>query len=171
MAKVSIIVATGLEGEIGRDNRLLWSIPEDMKWFRENTRGKVVVMGRKTHESIGKLLPDRVNVILSRNPNYLPDFKQAIVKSHLGQVLLDFHDEEEIMIIGGAQVYKDALPLADRIYLTRVLQRFPKADAYFPDINYMDYQVAYSSPVQPSTLSHDHYSHQFRILERVKEEK
>jgi dihydrofolate reductase len=171
MATVSLIVATGLEGEIGQDNKLLWNIPEDMRWFKEKTKGKVVVMGRKTHESIGRLLPDRVNVILSRNPDYQSEFEQAIVKSHLGQVLLDFQDEEEIMIIGGAQVYKDALPLADRVYLTRVLQRFPRADAYFPDINYMDYQVAYSSPVQPSTLSHGHYSHQFRILERVKEEK
>jgi dihydrofolate reductase len=170
MAIVSIIVATGLEGEIGQDNKLLWDIPNDMSWFKEKTKGKVVIMGRKTHESIGKLLPDRVNVVISNNPHYRSDFEQAVVKRFLGPTLMQFKDEDEIMIIGGAEVYKWALSWADRIYLTRVLQRFPRADAYFPEINYMDYQIAYASPVFPADLDlPNNYSHQFKILERIKE--
>lgn len=130
---VSIIAAIGKNRELGKDNKLLWSIPEDMKRFRDKTRNHPVIMGRKTFESIGKVLPHRTNIVITRNRDFKA--KDAYVFSSLEKAI-DFaktKDTKEIFIIGGAQIYTQALPLADKLYLTLVDKEYPFADSYFPD--------------------------------------
>jgi dihydrofolate reductase len=118
---VALIVAVAENGVIGRDNALPWRIPEDMNWFKARTMGKPCVMGRKTWESFPKRpLPGRTNIVVTRDPAYRAE--GAVVVSSL-QAALDVaagEDPDEIMVLGGAEIYAQALPLADRIYLTSV---------------------------------------------------
>lgn len=128
---VSIIAAIGSNRALGKDNRLLWNIPEDMEWFRSHTIGHPVIMGRKTFQSIGKPLPKRYNVVVSSSLKELdgvelvPDINSAL--SVAAEV-----DPDEIFIIGGEQVYRQTVHLADRLYLT-VIDKEYKADSFFPD--------------------------------------
>ena len=130
---ISIIVATGRNNEIGKDNELLWHLPADLKHFKEITNGHTIVMGRKTFESLPKgALPNRRNMIVSRNADL--KIEGAEVYASIDQALLKAIDEEEVFIIGGAQIYKQAFPDADKIYLTKVNALFPDATAFFPEI-------------------------------------
>lgn len=133
---ISIIAAIGKNRELGKDKKLLWHIPEDMKRFKELTHGHAVIMGRKTFESIGRPLPNRLNFIISRDPNYTPN-GVAIVCSSLEDALEKAKEREvnEIFIIGGGQIYKEALVVSDKLYLTVVDASFPDADTYFPEYN------------------------------------
>lgn len=136
--KLALIVAVADNNVIGGQNKMLWHIPEDFKHFKNVTMGKPCIMGRKTFESIldhlGKPLPGRVNIVISRkNPQYegaltVKDLDEAIDQASKVEGV------EEIMIVGGAQIYEQALPRADKIYLTRVHQS-PEGDAYFPVLN------------------------------------
>ena len=125
----SIIVAVAENGVIGDQNRLLWHISEDLRRFKELTTGHPVVMGRKTYDSIGRPLPNRVNVVISRQEGLtLPG---CTVVHSLPEALALFAEEEEVFVIGGAQIYAEALPLADRFYLTRVGRAY-EGDTRFP---------------------------------------
>jgi len=127
---------------LGKDNRLLWDLPEDMARFKQVTTGHPVIMGRRTFESIGRLLPKRTNIIISRDPDH--HIKGAAVVDSLDKALkvarLDAFNPEsettetsdEVFVIGGAQVYEQALPCCDKLYLT-VVDDEPEADVYFPD--------------------------------------
>lgn len=131
---VSLIAAIGKNRELGRGNKLLFKIPEDMKFFREKTRRHTVIMGRKTYESIGRPLPQRINIIISRNTDY--KVPEGVLKSQSIEQALEIakqHEREEIFIIGGAQIYKLALPYINRLYLTLVDADVPDADTFFPD--------------------------------------
>lgn len=134
--KLSIIVATAEKGVIGKDNQLIWHLPEDLKMFRRLTTGHVIIMGRKTFESIGKPLPNRTSIIISRNTDYLVE--GCIVVSSLEEAIEKAKEieTEEAFIIGGAQIYALALDMADTVYLTQVHHNF-EGDAFFPvlDIN------------------------------------
>jgi dihydrofolate reductase len=130
--KLSIIVAIGKNNEIGKDNSLLWHIPADMKHFREITEGHTVVMGRKTFESIGKALPKRRNLIITRDKNY--KITEAEIAYSLEDALSKIKNDDEVFIIGGAQIYKQALPLADKLYITHVQIEDKDADSFFPEI-------------------------------------
>ena len=144
MPTISLIVAAADNNVIGGDNKMLWHIPEDFKHFKNVTMGKPCIMGRKTFESIvaslGKPLPGRVNIVVSRkNPQYegaltVKDLDEAFDQA--GKV----EGVSEIMVIGGAQIYAQALPRADRIYLTRVHQS-PEGDATFPALNEDDWEI------------------------------
>lgn len=132
--KISIIVAVAKNGVIGSKNKLLWHIPKDLARFKKITIGHHILMGQKTFESIGKILPDRTNMILSFDKNHKvpgafvfksPDEAIAFAKNR---------GEEELMIIGGGMIYKHFLPVADKIYLTRVLKDYD-GDATFPKID------------------------------------
>ena len=137
---ISIIVATGKNNEIGKENRLLWRLPEDMKRFRDLTTGHVVVMGRKTFESLPNgALPHRTNVVITRDRGL--QLHDCVVLHSLDEALIRFHREDEIFIIGGASIYEQALPLADKIFLTRVQSDFSEADAFFPEINPAEWQI------------------------------
>ena len=129
MGKITLIAAMDKQGLIGRNNDLPWSLPADLVHFKKKTVGKPIVMGRKTYESIGRPLPKRRNVVLSRRLVDGPGFE---VYRSLASALLALQSTDgEIMIIGGAQVYRDALPRADRMYLTVVEHTFD-GDTYYP---------------------------------------
>ena len=142
----SIIVAIGKNREIGKENKLLWHIPEDLKNFKKITTDKTVIMGRKTFESIGKPLPKRKNIILSKNgEKELSKEKGIEIYQNLEKLINDYKDsEEEIFIIGGEQIYKEFLQkeLISRMYISYVDFSDLKADACFPEINYDNWKIA-----------------------------
>ena len=125
----SIIVAVAENGVIGDQNRLLWHISEDLRRFKELTTGHPVIMGRKTFESIGRPLPNRTNVVITRQEGLA--LAGCTVVHSLPEALALFAEEEEVFVIGGAQIYAEALPLADRLYLTRVGRAY-EGDTCFP---------------------------------------
>ena len=128
--QLSVIAAIAHNRVIGRENALPWHLPEDLKHFKALTMGHPIVMGRKTYESLGRLLPGRTTVIVSRNRDYA--VPGALVVASLQEALAACRHEQEIFIIGGAELYKEALTLADRLYLTEIDADF-EGDAYFPD--------------------------------------
>jgi len=130
---ISIIVAMDLQHAIGRDQHLLCHLPNDMKHFKTLTLGHPVIMGRKTFESLPKgALPERTNIIVSTNMT--AEYENAILCGSLDEALHACRDEEEVFIIGGGSIYKQALPLADKIYLTLIHHIFEDADTFFPQI-------------------------------------
>lgn len=124
----SIIVAVAQNGVIGDKNSLLWHISEDLKYFKSLTSGHPVLMGRKTYESIGRPLPNRTNVVISRQEIEIPGCR--VVHSFEAAIGL-FPAEEELFVIGGAQIYAEALPHAGRLYLTRIFHDY-EGDTRFP---------------------------------------
>ncbi|MDR0413499.1 MAG: dihydrofolate reductase [Dysgonamonadaceae bacterium] len=128
---LSIIAAAGKNDEIGKGNRLLCRLPADLKHFKEITQGHAVIMGRKTFESLPNgALPNRKNIVLSRNKEL--KINGADVYPALDPALIRLANEKEVFIIGGAQIYAQALPAAGKIYLTKIHAAFPEADAFFP---------------------------------------
>lgn len=134
---ITVIVACGLNRAIGKDNKLLWHLPEDMRLFRLNTIGRTVLMGRRTAESIGRALPKRWNLVWTSRPT-APFPGQEVVRS-LEQAL-ELTAGEELCVIGGAQVYAQALPLARRLKLT-VVEDTPEADTFLPPIDLEQWQL------------------------------
>lgn len=135
---ISLIWAMADNRVIGIKNRLPWKLPADMKWFRENTMGKPIVMGRLTFESFGaKPLPGRRNIIISRNPTYSADGIEVFTS--IEEALEATQDYEETMIIGGMSLYKQSLPLADRLYMTLVHANID-GDAWFPEFDLQTWQ-------------------------------
>ena len=128
---VSLVVAASKNNVIGRDGELPWHLPEDLRHFRRITTGKPVIMGRKTFESIGRPLPDRHNIVMTRDPDYAAEGCDVV--DSVAEALDVAGDADEVMIIGGGQVYRDFLPRADRIYMTRV-QAEVQGDTRFPRI-------------------------------------
>ncbi len=127
--QISIIAAIAQNNVIGRDNKLPWHIPNDLKHFKELTMGKSMLMGRKTFESIGRALPGRRNLILTRDKAFTA--KNAEIYHSIEEALAAVEGEEELMVIGGAQLFKILLPKASRLYLTYIHEDI-KGDAYFP---------------------------------------
>jgi len=138
--KLSLIWAMDCNRLIGNNNALPWSLPADMQWFRKQTIGKPILMGRKTFESIGKPLPKRTNIILSRQKDLT--IEGCIVAQSLEAAKAAVPDANELMVIGGAEIYKLLLPHADRLYITHIKDHF-KGDAWFPDLNLDDWQLKY----------------------------
>lgn len=126
---ISIIVAVASNGVIGDKNSLLWHISEDLRNFKRITSGHPVIMGRKTFESLGRPLPNRTNVVVSRT---VSDIEGCRVASSLGEALAMFPAGEEVFVIGGAQIYAQALDMADKIYITRVEHDY-EGDTSFPE--------------------------------------
>ena len=128
---VSAVVAISENHVIGKDNKLLWYLPKDLKHFKEITSGHTVIMGRKTYDSVGKPLPNRRNIIITRQPITIEGCE--VVNSV--EAALDLvKDKHEVFIVGGAEIYKLAMPLTDRIYLTIVHAEF-EGDTFFPEID------------------------------------
>jgi dihydrofolate reductase len=137
--KISIIVAIGKNNEIGKGNELLCHLPADLKHFKEITSGHTIIMGRKTFESLPKgALPNRKNVVISRNKAL--KLEGATVYDSLDYALLKGMTDEEVFVIGGAQIYQQILPTADKLYLTKIHADFPEADVFFPKINYREWK-------------------------------
>lgn len=138
-ARISLVVAMAENRVIGRGNALPWKISEDLKNFKKITMGKPILMGRKTYASIGRPLPGRTNIVISRDDAFAaegvkiaPQLTAALAKARA-------EDPKEIMIIGGAQIYELALPIADRIYLTEVHETI-EGDAWFPKFDRADWR-------------------------------
>ncbi len=131
--KISVIVAMASNRVIGLNNKMPWHLSADLKKFKKITMGSPVLMGRKTYESIGKVLPGRTNIILSRNPEYRQH--GCLVFNDLESALKEgCENAEEIFVIGGSDLYEAILPVADAIYLTIINSEF-QGDAFFPDID------------------------------------
>lgn len=140
-----MICAVGKNKEIGFENRLLWDLPGDLKHFKNKTMGHTVVMGQKTFESIGQALPGRRNIVLSLDPDFKAE--NCEISNDLKEIAEKYENsEEEVFIIGGASIYKQFLPYADKLYLTLV-DDSPIADVFFPDYAQFN-KVTYESPVQ-----------------------
>jgi dihydrofolate reductase len=131
MMQISIVVATALDGAIGKDNQLLWHLPKDLQYFKKLTSGHHILMGRKTFDSIGRPLPNRTNIIVSRSRASFPEGCVVVPDIHEGIAFAEEQGESELFIIGGGQVYRSAMHLADTVYHTRVHSCFPDADTYF----------------------------------------
>ena len=130
---ISLIAAIGKNNELGKGNTLLWHLPADMKHFREITTLHPVVMGRKTFESLGKPLPNRRNIVITRDVNYKRTGMELVYS--LNEALDLFpNQDEEIFIIGGAEIYKQTMPVADKLYITHIDAEDREADAFFPEI-------------------------------------
>ncbi|WP_053363884.1 dihydrofolate reductase [Bacillus sp. FJAT-27251] len=127
---ISLIWAMDENRAIGRDNQLPWHLPEDLKFFKRVTMGHPIAMGRKTHESIGRPLPGRENIIITRDRDYK---SEGCTILHSVDELLHYHDlhKEELFVIGGAEIFKEVLPHADRLYVTMIHERFD-GDTFFP---------------------------------------
>jgi dihydrofolate reductase len=133
---ISLIVAMASNRVIGADNKMPWHLSADLKRFKNITMGSPILMGRKTHESIGKALPGRTNIVISRNSNYQAQGCQ--VYSDIPSALDSFPECQEIFVIGGASLYETMLPEAESIYLTQIHQSF-SGDTYFPEIDSSDW--------------------------------
>ncbi|RRQ46352.1 dihydrofolate reductase [Chryseobacterium sp. SC28] len=130
---ITIIAAIGRNNALGKDNRLLWRLPEDLKHFKSLTENHPVVMGRKTYESIGKPLPNRTNIVVSRRENWFQE--DILIVSKLKEALKFAKKiDEDVFIIGGGEIYKQTMELADRLEITFVDEDF-EADTFFPNID------------------------------------
>ena len=131
-----IVACTDKENVIGKDNKLPWNLPEDLQHFKEITMGKTIVMGRKTFESLPKVLPGRHHIVLTRNrENKVNNPNVEAVTGNINNIFKKMkYSEDEYFIIGGAEIYKIGIKFADKIYLTRIYEHI-EGDAYFPTIN------------------------------------
>lgn len=164
MPTITMIWAQDTHGLIGRDNALPWRIPADMAYFKKETLGKPVVMGRKTWESFGgKPLKDRQNIVLTRDASWAAEGAEAV---HTAEEALAASGGEEVMIIGGSQIYELFLPLADRLRVTRVEGQF-EGDAFFPTVDWSQWKLIQSLE-GPRDEKND-FAYVFEIYERSSE--
>jgi dihydrofolate reductase len=151
----------GENGVIGAKNRMPWHLSADLRHFRQVTMGKPVLMGRKTHQSIGRPLPGRLNIVLSRDKSYSAE--GCVIAASLDEAVTQAGDQE-IMIIGGAALYESFLPLTDRLYLTLIHHHFD-GDTFFPKLDWADWRVIEREDRDGDLESGLRYS--FLTMERV----
>ena len=144
---ISIIVAMDKNNLIGKKDRIPWHIPSELMRFRELTMGKPIIMGRKTHESIGKILDGRDNIVLTTNKQYAHD--GIIVYHDLPSIFQDYSNHEEIFIIGGSEIYQLAFPFAKKLYITYVQGEF-NGDTWFPEFSLDNWSITYDQDFECS---------------------
>ncbi|MDV7340890.1 dihydrofolate reductase [Terasakiella sp. A23] len=136
--RISMIVAVAENGAIGKDNKMLWHIPEDFKYFKATTMGKPMIMGRKTFESIGRPLPGRLNIVITRDTDWQADGVMVVhdLETALSAAFAEAEakNAEEVMVVGGSQIYQQAMDQADRIYYTEIHKSYGH-DASFPALD------------------------------------
>ncbi len=158
---LSVIVATDQENGIGKDNQLLWRLPNDLKFFKKVTTGHAIIMGRKTFDSVGKPLPNRRNIVVSRQPNL--KIEGVEVFDNLGNAINACKNEDEFFVIGGGEIYKEALPFAQQLYLTKVDATL-NADTFFPELKAIEWEVKWKE-VHQKDEKHT-YDYTFLILKK-----
>lgn len=158
---ISLVSAMDRNRLIGRDNALPWSLPADLAHFKKTTMGKPVLMGRLTYESIGRPLPGRTNVVVSRDPDFVAE--GCLVVHSINDAFAKAGDVDEVCIMGGASFYAQTLPLADRMYLTIIDDTFA-GDAWFPLYSEDDWLEVSREDHEPDEKNPHHYS--FLTLER-----
>ncbi len=164
---ISLIAAIGKNNELGKNNALVWSMPTDLKYFRQKTSGHPVIMGRKTFEAIGHPMPKRKNIIITRDKNYKKDGIEVVhsLKEALNSARTTLAENGEIFIIGGEEIFKQAMDTADRLYITHIDAEDKKADTFFPEI----------IPIVWNEISHEEhkkdnenpYDYVFSVYERI----
>lgn len=162
---ISLIVAADRNRGIGKDNNLIWHLPNDLKFFKQKTSGHCIIMGRKTFESIGKALPNRTNVVISRQPGY--EAPGCLVTGSLQEALAvaAAQQETEVFVIGGGEIFRQSLPMADRVYFTQVHETFD-AEVFFPETDYANWDIL----LEEHHKADDRhlYDYSFYIYERKK---
>jgi dihydrofolate reductase len=161
LSRISLIVAMAKNRVIGANNRIPWHLPNELKLFKSLTMGHHIVMGRRTYESINRLLPGRTTVIVTRKRDYA--VPGALVVHSIPDALDASRGDEEIFVIGGAELFRETLPIADRIYLT-VVEAEPEGDTFMPDIDMTEWREV-SADSFPADGKHAH-AYRFAILER-----
>jgi dihydrofolate reductase len=160
--KVSMIVAASANNVIGANAGLPWRLREDLRRFKEITMGKPIIMGRLTFESIGKALPGRRSIVITRQVDYQQQGIEVVTTPDAALELAG--DADEVMIIGGGEVYEQLLPMTGRIYLTRIHAEFD-GDTFFPEINEDEWRIVSSEPLPPN--DERAFSISYQTLERV----
>ena len=165
---LSIIVAAAENNVIGKDNSLIWHLPADMKFFKEKTKGHAVITGRKNYESIPEKfrpLPERTNIVITRQLDY--NAKGAIVVSSI-EVAIEYVEthfaNQEVFIIGGAEIYKQTLTMCQKVYLTRIRHTF-QGDAFFPELSLTDWELKAQLTISPDEKNK--YPFTFETWERT----
>jgi dihydrofolate reductase len=161
--KISIVVAMAVNRVIGHENRLPWHLPADLKYFKQLTMGKPILMGRKTFESIGRPLPGRTNIVITRNESYTAE--GCVVVHSIEAALKAAADSEEVMVIGGAEFYRQVLPYAGTLYITRVTGEF-EGDTFFPELDDAEWHEVERSDFEADEKNPHAYS--FVRLDRVR---
>ena len=137
---LSIIAAISDNNVIGKDNQLIWNLPADMKRFKGLTTGHTIIMGRKTFESLGKVLPNRKHIVLTRDESYHVDDENVEIINDIEDLEQYIQSEEECFVIGGAIIYRQLMPKVEKMYITRIHEKF-EGDAYFPVINESEWKI------------------------------
>ena len=161
---ISLVVAAANNNAIGKDNKLLWHMPNDMKYFKNVTWGMPVIMGRKTFESLGKALPGRKNIVITRQAGWSADNTVVVQSLEDAVFIAGQTDANEVMVIGGGEIYKAYFDKAKRIYMTRV-DASPEADTYFPEIDGKHWQLISQRNHEADAKNAFNYS--FQLWERV----
>jgi dihydrofolate reductase len=163
---ISLIVAAADDHAIGKDNQLPWHLPEDLKFFKRTTLGKPVLMGRKTYESLGKPLPGRLNIVISRNSDLsLPEGVLLYDNLQDGINRMQQEDCDEGFIIGGGKIFEMSMDVADRLYITNVHTKVPDADAYFPQVDHSHWKLEWEE-AHKADEKHA-YDYTFRKYDRI----
>lgn len=162
---IALIAAISQNRVLGKDNELVWHLPKDMRFFKTKTMGYPVVMGRKTFESFGSALPGRTNIIITRNPGYRAEDAITVTSLEAGLAEAARYNADTIFIAGGAEIYRQALALADTMYLTHIHAEV-EGDAFFPEFPETEWQVVAKESV-PADEKHA-YPFDFVTWKRVK---
>ena len=164
---ISAIVAVGNQNVIGKDNDLPWYLPADLKYFKKTTLGRHLIMGRKCYDSIGRPLPKRTNIVLTRNPFFTGT---GLLVAHSLEEALQLaadNGEEEVMILGGGEIYRQSMDQWDRLYLTQVDVDVPDGDTFFPELDMSQWQLVSEEAHAPD--DRNAYAYTFKVFERVVE--
>ena len=161
----TIIVARADNRVIGRDNQLIWKMPNDLKFFKEKTSGHFVIMGRKSYESLGKPLPNRLNIVITRNTSYAVEGALVVHSLQEALKLAENQKQKEVFILGGGEIYKQAFEkeLVDKMYITEIKDSF-EGDTYFPEYNKDEWREINREEYQADHLNPHDYA--FVTLER-----
>jgi dihydrofolate reductase len=160
--RIALVAALSTNRVIGRDNTLPWHLPGDLQYFKRITMGKPLLMGRKTYESIGRPLPGRTNIVLTRNPHVAASGIVVVSSPERALQLAQQEGAEELMVIGGEAVYRAMLPLAQRLYLTEVHAQVD-GDAFFPEFDASEWQELQRDDC---SVANDGYEYSFVVLQR-----
>ena len=160
---LSIIVAMSDNNVIGKDNKIIWNLPEDLKRFKEITTGHTIVMGRKTFESLGRVLPNRKHIVITRDETYNVDNENVEIVNDIESLDKYINSQEEVFVIGGAIVYRQFINKVNKMYVTKIHEKF-QGDAYFPLINEEEWKIVETIPgIKNESNSYDY---EFLVYER-----
>lgn len=158
---LSLIVAIAKNNVIGKENKLVWHMPADMRFFKNTTMGHTLIMGRKTFESFGKPLPGRKSIVITRQNDW--QYEGVVVVHSLEDAIKVAPKDEEVFIIGGAEIYRQAMPLCNKMYLTIIHHDF-EGDTLFPDIDFSQWNL--TSDEKYLADEKNSYDYSFRVYER-----